>query len=120
MISEKQKLVLPRKCSMLDETEQMYLEGGITLTTSRMFLNKTTCDSVAFTYIKNCGWKNITQDQLKKEIYAHAYVYYKMAYLQNIPISTVQDIYNSAANGIDIEDKVDSRQWAFELIWNFD
>lgn len=84
-----------------------------------MFLDKTTCDSVAFTYIKNCGWKNITQEQLKKELYAHAYVYYKMSYLKDISIELAQSIYNSAANGIYIEDKVDDRQWAFNIIWNF-
>lgn len=108
-----------------NKEEMTYVEGGAQsrkLTMSRDYLKKTFCEVVAKSVLrsqKQSGepWNNITADQLMKEIYAHAYIYYKWSVLEKIPILS-NKIYKPTTNGIDIENGVDSRQWAFELIWN--
>ena len=65
----------------------------------------------------------MTTRQISEEIYTHAFVYYNFKYLpefiRNMKIS--KRIYNSAANGIDLEDDGDKlhRRICYSLIWNF-
>lgn len=110
------ELRLPTSYQTMSAAEQQeVVGGGVNLAMSRSYLNKSYCATSAHIYVTNCHWTHVTETQIKKEIYAHAYVYYNMGFLQNVPLAS--SIYASAANGIYIEDAVDSRQWAFELIW---
>jgi hypothetical protein len=56
----------------------------------------------------------ITETQLRKELYGHAWVYEVHAAL---PVVIPESVYASAANGADIEATPDTRQWAFDAIW---
>ncbi len=111
-------LKLPKVYETINEAEQMELMGGgINLSMNYNFTKRPYCSRSAFTYIYNCKWKNISEEALKKELYAHAYVYYKWGFLENIPLAS--SIYEDASDGIYIEDAEDSRQWVFDIIWNF-
>lgn len=119
-------LVMPKNFAVMDEEEMMYLEGGENLPMSRVYLIKSYCRTVAESYIK-AGWSNVTVDQLKKEIYGHAYGYYNMTpaiaalgkggiTVANLAWATL--VFPSLANGIDIEDKVDRYQPVWEVLWD--
>lgn len=118
MLKEKKaELRMPSRYVDMSQDEMIYLEGGMILGMRSMYLNKPSCETVANEIIKLGKWTNITISQLKKEIYAHAYVYYNWSALAKSKIPFLRDIYESAANGISICDGVDKRQIAFEAIW---
>lgn len=112
-------MVLPENSIIMQEEEQRSVVGGYHIAMQERFLNKSWCLTEASGLIQYYGLHNINQQQLAIEIYAHAYVFYYGKLLSFIPVKTVQNIYNSAANGIDFVDGLDSRQSYFELIWNY-
>lgn len=66
-------LEMPKNYAVMDNEEMMYNEGGAELDVSRSYLNKMTCEKVAGAYVAATG---LGQARLKKEIYAHAVMYY--------------------------------------------
>ena len=58
----------------------------------------------------------MTVDQIAKEIYGHAYVYYHWKWMKKLPLAN-RLIYKHAQDGIDVEDKVDKGQLIWEWIW---
>lgn len=66
-------LVMPSSYAVMDEEEMTYLEGGISLSMKREYLNKNTCLSVASNYTKKTG---LSKTRIAKEIYGHAVMYY--------------------------------------------
>lgn len=80
------------------------------------YLNKECCIKRAQKLVDYNGWKNVTVEQLAKEIYGHAYVYYHWTWMSKLPVANHM-IYNHAADGIDVTDKPDSFQPVWEWIW---
>lgn len=80
------------------------------------YLDKACCKRVAGRCIEKYGWTNVTQEQLAKEIYGHAFVYYKWDFLKKLPIAD-KEIYSHVEDGIDIADETDRFQAVWELIW---
>ena len=111
------ELVMPTRYVEVAEDEMMYLDGGLNLGMSRTYLNKNTCRVQARNIIRQRKWTRITVEQLTREIYAHAFVYYYLGKaLKSINTSTAHNIYRSASQ-VQVENAVDSRQWAFNIIW---
>jgi len=80
------------------------------------FLKKDFCVKRAQKLISYNDWENVSVMQIAKEIYGHAYVYYYMKWLKKTPL-TDRLIYEHVADGIDVEDKTDKFQLAWEWIW---
>lgn len=80
------------------------------------YLDKEVCLKRAQKLISYNDWKHVTQDQIAKEIYGHAYVYYRWKWMGKLPFAN-QLIYSHVRDGIDVEDKVDKGQLIWEWIW---
>ena len=83
-----------------------------------IYLQKETCVKRAQNLISNLEWKNVSQMQLAKEIYGHAYLYYQCEWIKKLPMAN-DLIYSHVADGIDVEDKVDRFQFVWEWIWKY-
>ena len=110
-------LKMPSKYAIMDAEEMMYTDGGVNLGMSQAYLSKTICIQQAQGVIRTYHWNNVTGDELAKEIYGHAVVYYRMAVLSKIPVLDTA-VYAHVANGVDVDNAVDRYQWAWNLIWN--
>ena len=122
MIYEKE-LVMPSSYAVLSEEEMTYVEGGSTrLKTIRSYLNKNTCLAEASHLIERQIVTGMSQLQIAKEIYAHAFVKYKYSALPNWVknMSGMKDVYNRATY-VDIDDGGDTaiRQAIYNTVWNF-
>ena len=80
------------------------------------YLNKDACIKRAQKLVSYNGWTNVSVEQIAKEIYGHAYVYYHMAWLDKLPVANSM-IYKHVADGIDVEDKLDPFQFVWEWMW---
>lgn len=80
------------------------------------YLDKDVCRKRAKKLISYNEWKHVTVDQIAKEIYGHAYVYYHWKWMKKLPLAN-RLIYKHAQDGIDVEDKVDTFQFVWEWIW---
>ncbi len=80
------------------------------------YLDKEVCLKRAQKLISYNEWKHVTVEQIAKEIYGHAYVYYRWKWMKKLPLVN-HLIYRHAQDGIDVEDKVDKFQFMWEWIW---
>lgn len=70
-------LTMPSNYAVMDYEEMTYVEGGVSLSVKKSYLNKNTCMSVAAKYTKKTG---LGKSRIAKEIYAHAFMYYASPY----------------------------------------
>ena len=91
---------------------------GIKLSMELSMLNKEYCQKLAYQYIEENDWKHIPPKALAKEIYGHAFVFYRMKFLSKVAVLD-QKIYSHASDGVDIEDKIDKHQTLWEFLWLF-
>ncbi len=110
-------LVMPTSYAVMDEDEMRYLKGGVNIYMYKELLDKQHCIALSQSIQRLYGYYNISVMDIAKELYGHAYVYYKLPILNKIPVKSVNSIYKSAANGADIGNARDSRAWAFDIIW---
>ena len=82
------------------------------------YLDKEVCIKRAQKLISYNDWKNVSVMQIAKEIYGHAYVFYCMEWLNKLPVANWL-IYKHVADGIDVEDRLDSFQFVWEWIWKW-
>lgn len=114
----KQKLVIPKNACQVEYDEMKYIDGGLNIGMQEAYLKKNICIAQAKGIIRTYGWKNVTADQLAKEIRGHAIVRYKASWLKGIP-GLNSAIYSHVADGVDVQNKVDRFQWAWNMMWNF-
>ena len=115
-------LVLPREYAVMNENDMRSIEGGaINLAMSRNYLRKNYCLREASNLITRHIVVGMTQTQIAQEIYAHAMVKYGFDALPQPLRGLAQStgVYNSANNGIYIEDYGDSalRQKLYSDVW---
>lgn len=92
------------------------MKTHINLQMNEKFLDKKYCEKCAGEIICENSWTHVSQDDLAKEIYGHAFVYYKWVFLKRLPIAK-EKIYEHTVDGIDIENKTDRFQFAWNVIW---
>ncbi len=80
------------------------------------YLDKNICVKRAQKLVSYNEWKHVSVMQIAKEIYGHAYVYYHMKWLKELPLADCL-IYSHVSDGIDVEDKSDMFQFVWEWIW---
>ena len=107
---------LPSKFYSLDEEAMERICGGVNLGMFPGYLDKTKATEKAKEVIRNYGWTKVTVDQLAKEIYGHAAVYYKAAFLSKVPLLN-DAVYSHVANGVDVDNAVDRYQIVWNTIW---
>lgn len=99
----------------------MYVEGGLSLTQKRAYLNKISCWTKADDIKDAYGWTKISTYELAAEIYSHAYAYYNAGALLAIAGKLGIDkaaSYLTSLKKIDVENGRDSRYWAaFDVIY---
>lgn len=81
------------------------------------YLDKTYCEKLAGDIIWENKWDQVSRKQLAKEIYGHAFVYYKWSVMKHVPLVN-KLVYAHAADGIDLDNKVDRFQAVWEVVWN--
>lgn len=112
-------IILPEKYVILDnDTMIMISGGGINIGMTRGYLNKTTCIDTAKGIIRTRGWKKVTSQQLAKEIYGHAAVFYRLSILKKIP-KLDKAVYSHCADGVNLDNVTDKYQRYWNIIWNF-
>lgn len=89
----------------------------IKLEMEEKYLDKAYCEKLAGDIIWDNKWDQVSQKQLAKEIYGHAFVFYKWEFLKNVPVVN-KKIYDHTADGIDLDNKVDRFQHVWEAVWN--
>lgn len=93
----------------------------INLEMSESFYNKESCLHKAEEILESSLITGMSVKQLAAEIYTHAFVYYNFEILPEVirNISFAQKVFNSTANGIDLEDNGDSlpRRACYAVIW---
>ncbi|HAU86169.1 MAG TPA: hypothetical protein DCW90_11955 [Lachnospiraceae bacterium] len=114
-MSNKNLLEMPSSYAVMDTEEMMYLDGGLNIGMNRGYLDKNICLDQARGVIRTYNWKNVTAEQLQREIYGHAVVYYKWSVLQNIPYLD-EKVYSHVADGVDLDDQVDRYQWVWDNV----
>lgn len=82
------------------------------------YLKKDVCVKRAQRLIEKYHWTHVTAEQLSKEIYGHAYVYYRWKWMSKLLVAN-RLIYSHATDGIDVEDKVDNFQFVWEWLWKY-
>ena len=83
------------------------------------YLDKAYCDKKAGQIIWKKKWNNVSHKQLAKEIYGHAFVFYRLQFLSKCPCFDKM-IYRHTTDGIDLENKVDRYQVIWEILWKID
>lgn len=106
-----------RDSKNISEVAKKYLN----LEMSDYYFDRDNCMKAAQEIVDNEEITGMTVKQIAKEIYTHAYVYYKFDKLPQFvkDLSIAKKAYNSAANGVDLEDNGDSlkRRVAYTCIW---
>lgn len=117
------ELVMPSNYAVMNEEEMTYVEGGSArLRTVKSYLNKNTCLAEASRLIERRIVARMTQMQIAKEIYAHAFAKYKFkalpSWVRKKPEMVM--LYNKSAY-VDIDDGGDTavRQALYNIVWNF-
>jgi len=120
----KNELSMPKGCTVLEEEEMMYVDGGSASLPMRTdYLSKSYCLSFADTLIKYRAVVGMTKQEVAEEIYGHAVLYYNAKYSVvvslGIGLLARQYIINHS-NPIDIADYGDTpeRKNIYRLIWN--
>ena len=116
---EKNEILLPQKYASISKMEMSYTFGGgeLTFQTTRSFLNKSYCIAQAKGIIRTYGWKNVTSDQLAREMYGHAQVYFNWPMIiQRIKVEN--ESVRDHVKRIDLDNKVDPYQRLWDNIWN--
>ncbi len=80
------------------------------------YMQKDFCEKIALQKISDNHWSKVTAEQLTKEIFGHAFVFYKFRFLKKIPFLNKM-IYSHVENGIDIADHVDTFQPVWNILW---
>lgn len=114
-MSKQNSLEMPSSYAVMDTEEMMYLEGGVNIGMYSSYLDKNVCLEQARGVIRTHKWTNVTADQLQREIYGHAVVYYKWSALQNIPVLD-EKVYAHVADGVDLDNQVDRYQWVWDNV----
>jgi|GEM_PF-7022944 len=110
-------LHFPSNYSELDkETMRQINGGGINLGMTKGYLNKNICIDTAKWITRTKGWKKVTIMQLAREIYGHAFVFYKLKVLKYSK-TLKKRLYDHCADGVNVENKVDKYQAAWNKIW---
>ena len=118
----KNELSMPKGCTVLEEEEMNYVEGGgVSLSPRREYLNKSYCLNYSKNLISRGMVKDMTPLEVAQEIYAHTVMYYAYSSYRFVGIG--EDIRRELlehANPIDIEDGGDSfgRKAVYGIIWN--
>lgn len=109
---------MPKRFMNLSELEMYLTVGGtVTMTTTKLFLNKDYCLTQARRIIITYGWKNVKYDDLAKEMYGHAQVYFNWPkVIQNIKVNN--EAVKDHCKAIDLDDKVDRYQPLWNQIWS--
>lgn len=89
----------------------------MSLEMDQKYLDKQYCKKLAGDIIWENKWDQVSQMELAKEIYGHAFVFYKWEFLEKLPIAK-EKIYDHTADGIDIENKLDRYHKVWDAIWN--
>ncbi|MDD6069918.1 MAG: hypothetical protein PUC12_03780 [Clostridiales bacterium] len=115
-------LVMPSSYAVMSEDEMTYVEGGShNVILSKKFLNKNNCLAEAGRLIHRQMVVRMTQQQIAKEIYAHAvtkYVFEALPkWVREMPVA--RDVYRSASDGAYIADGGDTgkRQAFYNTVW---
>ncbi len=82
----------------------------------RKYMNKRICQKTAEELVTTRNWDKVTAGQLSKEIYGHAFVYYKFSFMEKIPPLNKM-IYCHCADGIDLTNGVDPFQPIWNVLW---
>ena len=127
------KMVIPEEFYVLEYNEMIAIEGGTQIVLDRRYLDKNTCLAEAG-YIKQYGgMPGMTQDEIAKEIYAHAVLYYNVAPTFDAIATAVYNIYGterslareraeyikSHANPVDLGGDTAIRTYVFNVLWNW-
>ncbi len=83
------------------------------------YLDKNRCREAAESLVRVYGWERVSADQLAKEIYGHAFIYYKASFMKKNPI-LYKLAYIHCEDGIDVGNVVDRFQIIWEIIWRVD
>ncbi|MCQ2531374.1 MAG: hypothetical protein MJ093_01550 [Saccharofermentans sp.] len=87
------------------------------------YYNKADCIIEAQEIIDSEKITGMTVHQVAEEIYTHAFVFFNFHFLPKFIRETklARRIFNSAANGVDLEDNGDTlkRRICYSLIWAF-
>lgn len=94
----------------------------LSLEMNDIYYNKKNCVEKAKDIVANKQITGMSIRQLAAEIYSHAFVYFNFHYLPKFIRETklAKRVFNSAANGIDLEDNGDflRRRIAYSIIWS--
>ncbi len=122
-------LVMPSSYAVMEEDEMNYVEGGVSLSMKKDYLNKNVCLSVASNYTQKTG---LSRSRIAKEIYGHAVMYYASPALLGtyaVSLGTVMGPIGVAAilsclyyirshgNPIDLGGDSDFRVAVYNAIW---
>lgn len=106
-----------KKADFIDHDAIKTMNIGIT----EIANDKSECKDAASMIVENHLIDGMSENAVAKEIYAHIFIHDT---IDNLPSmirnnSLVQRVYNSTANGIDLEDFGDTfvRQIAYNVIW---
>lgn len=94
----------------------------LNLEMKEIYYNKKGCVATAEEIVEKKQITGMTVRQLAAEIYTHAFIYYNFHFLPKMLRETklAKKIFNSAANGIDLEDNGDTlkRRFCYSVIWS--
>lgn len=82
------------------------------------YLDKEFCLKLAGDIIWENKWDQISVEEMAKEIYGHAFVFYKWEFLEKLPIAK-EKIYDHTADGIDLDNHIDRYHNVWDIVWNF-
>lgn len=95
----------------------------LNLEMNKSFYNKADCLIEAKKIVDSQKITGMTVHQIAEEIYTHAFVFFNFHFLPAKVRETAlaRRIFNSAANGVDLEDNGDTlkRRICYSLIWAF-
>ncbi len=108
-------LVMPSSCTIMDEEEMIYVEGGKKYGYSISYLTRTGAMWKAAKILKENGWTKISCYDLAAEIYSHAFAFYNaggfLLTLSKMGIGKANDMLKSLTNGIDVENGLDTKKF---------
>ena len=113
-------MVLPQNAVVMNNDEMRYVEGGVSLSMKRKYLNRSTCKEVAAKYVSKTG---LSKTRIAVEIRAHALLYYDVISLSKassaIGSSSIAKWIKSHANPVNIGGDSAARVAAYYVLWAF-
>ena len=118
----KETLMMPSNFSYVTDEEMEYLDGGkpITLDMNSDYLSRKKCTAKAEWLLTYGYCNNMDVKDVAKEIFGHAVAAFygtTLAIMYPAFADTFNDIASHGWDGIQLEDKKDSRAWLFDICW---